>query len=91
MYKRIKELQNKHDFAFNMALYQLLRIGSANAVNITDKEIENAKIPMFSDDLAKIYMRMLKELGEIAIEDCTAIYQFVEVEKPINTNGFKKK
>ena len=91
MYKKIKELYDKHEFAFNMALMQLIKVGSDNAKTITDEQIEKCEIPMFDKSLSKLYAEMLRDLGKISDEDASAIIKFAEVEKPINIIGFKRK
>ncbi len=88
-YERLKKMQNENEMIFNMAVTWLIHIGSEKASKITDEQIKKAEISMFSKDYASLLYRMTRDLAEITEEDGTAIYKFMQIEKPFNTIGFK--
>lgn len=82
-------MYNENDLIFNLALDNMIRIGRENALKITDEEIKNCKINMFADNAAQMFMRMTRELAKCEEEERFSVIKFIEIEKPINTTGFK--
>lgn len=88
-YEKLNELRNKNETIFNIALGQIISNGYKSMLRITDDEIENCKIPMFSDELSKIYALQLREIAKVENNEPYSIYKFVQIEKPFTTVGFK--
>lgn len=88
-YEKLNKLENENDILFKIALGEIIHRGIDYCLNITDKQIENAKIPMFSDEWAKTLIRMMRDISRIENEEHMAINKYIQISKIYNTNGFK--
>ena len=82
-YEKLNELENENEILFKIALGEITHRGIDYCL------IENAKIPMFSDEWARILVRMMRDISRIENEDSRAINKYIQVSKIYNTNGFK--
>lgn len=88
-YERLNEMYIENDFAFKLALGQLLNWGTDSAIEITDEEIKNAHMFMFADWMTQMIYRFAREMAKIEDEDYGALIKFCIVEKIHDTKGFK--
>ena len=88
-YEKLKEMYDDNEFAFRMAIGQLLNWGTDESVKITDEKIENAHVQMIADWLYHKALKFIREMAKIENEDYGALIKFCIVEKIYDTKGFK--
>ncbi len=91
MYKDLKKIYDKnHVVLFNMAFTHLRDIGWRNAIDISDKEIEELEgNGMMTKEFVQDLMRLTRELAKTA--QPVELSQFAQVEKLYDTRGYKTK
>lgn len=82
-------MYRENEYAFKIAIGQLLNWGTNNAITITDEEIKNAHVSMMTDLIAQTIYRYAREMAKIEDEDYGALIKFCIVEKIYDTKGFK--
>jgi fructose-specific phosphotransferase system component IIB len=90
-YEKLKGMENQNDVLFKIALGEVLHKGVNNCKEITQEQIDNAKIPMFADDWAKKLVEFMREIAIIEENEYQAIFKYIQIEKIYNTKGFKPK
>ena len=91
MYKDLKKIYDEnHVVLFNMAVTHLIDIGWRNAIDITDKEIDELEgNGMMTKEFVQDLMRLTRELAKTA--QPVELIQFAQVEKLYDTRGYKTK
>ena len=91
MYKDLKKIYDEnHVVLFNMAFTHLMDIGWRNAINITDKEMDELEgNGMMTKEFVQDLMRLTRELAKTARP--VELIQFAQVEKLYDTRGYKTK
>lgn len=88
-YEKLNQLENENEILFKIALGEIIHRGIDYCLDITDEQIENAKIPMFSDEWARTLVRMMRDISRIENEESMSINKYIQISKIYNTIGFK--
>lgn len=90
MYKDLKKLYDEtQTIVFNMAITHLVDIGHRNALEITDKDIEELEgNGLMTKEFVQALVRISRDIARVSTP--TQILQFAQVQKLYDTKLYKQ-